>query len=80
MSEFVTSLRTSAEVVYLAQHPLFEQLPALRDDFCVPECVGSRPTRVNAWLGSSGTRTPLHYDSYDGVRHPTLRPTSCTEV
>ena len=67
VSEFVASLRTGTEVVYCAQHTLFTHLPALCDDFDVPECVKGRVTRVNAWLGSSGTRTPLHFDSYDGA-------------
>ena len=65
--EFVAALRADERVVYLAQHPLFEQLPALREDFVVPDCVGRRLSRINAWLGSRGTRTPLHYDSYDGA-------------
>ena len=53
---------------YLAQHPLFEQLPNLRRDFSVPPCcsVGSLQ-HVNAWLGPAGTVTPLHFDSYDNV-------------
>lgn len=53
---------------YLAQHPLFEQLPALCDDFEPPLlCALGRLQHVNAWLGSAGTITPLHFDSYDNV-------------
>ena len=55
-----------APVGYLAQHPLFDQLPALTKDFEVP-----RYTRVGefgracAWVGPKGTVTPCHFDSYD---------------
>ena len=62
MSEFLAELIADQRVLYLAQHPLFEHLPALRADFEVPDCVGRRLTRINAWLGSRGTVTPLHYD------------------
>ncbi|EOD22482.1 hypothetical protein EMIHUDRAFT_240246 [Emiliania huxleyi CCMP1516] len=48
-----------ARTGYLAQHPLFEQIPRLRRDFRVPElCTAG---------GGSGTVTPLHFDSYDNV-------------
>ncbi len=67
LCELVAALRGDSDIVYLAQHPLFEQLPALRDDYRVPDCVGSRLTRTNAWLGSRNTVTPLHFDSYDGA-------------
>ena len=62
MREFLAALAAGSRVLYLAQHTLFEHLPALRDDFEVPDCVGRRLTRINAWLGSRGTVTPLHYD------------------
>jgi len=54
------------EVAYLAQHMLFDQIPSLQSDFEIPEyteCGGLEG--VNAWLGTSGTVTPLHCDSYD---------------
>ena len=55
-------------VAYLAQHPLFEQLRSLRDDFEVPPyCSLGRLQHVNAWLGTGGTVTPLHFDSYDNL-------------
>ena len=57
-------------VGYLAQHPLFEQIPRLRDDFAVPpicSATGGSVQHVNAWLGPAGTVTPLHFDSYDNV-------------
>ena len=58
-------------VAYLAQHSLFSQIIDLRKDF--PECpfnppnISSDGPRINCWLGTSGTVTPLHYDSYDNV-------------
>jgi len=37
-----------------------------KDDFVVPDlvAVGSL-SNVNAWFGTSGTVTPVHFDSYD---------------
>ena len=55
---------------YLAQHPLFEQIPRLKRDFDVPHvCAasGGGVRHVNAWLGPAGTVTPLHFDSYDNI-------------
>ena len=60
----------AARIGYLAQHPLFEQLPSLRRDFDVPPLCGVGRCGVqhaNAWLGPAGTVTPLHFDSYDNV-------------
>ena len=58
-------------VAYLAQHALFEQLPALQADFAVPPyCAlgpSGGPQHVNAWLGTAATVTPLHFDSYDNL-------------
>jgi len=58
------------KVAYIAQHALFDQLPALRKDFRTPPLCNLGPKglqRVNAWIGSSGTVTPLHFDSYDNL-------------
>eukprot|EP01096_Ripella_sp_DP13-Kostka_P001310 TRINITY_DN11558_c0_g1_i1.p1 TRINITY_DN11558_c0_g1~~TRINITY_DN11558_c0_g1_i1.p1 ORF type:complete len:300 (+),score=67.94 TRINITY_DN11558_c0_g1_i1:458-1357(+) len=54
------------KVCYLAQHPLIDQLPQLKEHFEVPDLVkvGSL-SNVNAWFGTSGTVTPVHFDSYD---------------
>jgi hypothetical protein len=47
-------------VAYLAQHPLFEQLPRLRADFAVPSYCGlGRLQHINAWLGTGGARSQL---------------------
>lgn len=55
---------------YLAQHPLFDQpgFDSLQADFTLPSfCPPSGVSRVNVWYGSSGTVTPLHFDSYEGI-------------
>lgn len=59
-------------VGYLAQHTLFEQTPRLLSDFepapadlCGACNRGEGIQRVNAWFGTHGTVTPLHFDSYD---------------
>ena len=55
----------TAEVAYIAQHPLFDQLPSLKEDFEQPELMGGEAVQMNAWVGTQGTVTPLHFDSYD---------------
>lgn len=62
-------------LVYLAQHSLLSQFPALRDDVQIPDLVYSSPTSefpkytpptnedgfiINAWLGPKGTTSPAH--------------------
>ncbi|RYO77178.1 hypothetical protein DL766_000831 [Monosporascus sp. MC13-8B] len=70
-------------VAYLAQHPLFTQLPALRNDIVIPDyCYTLPPPHpthpstdqpeldeplLNAWFGPPGTITPLHNDPYHNV-------------
>jgi hypothetical protein len=59
-----------SRVGYLAQHALFQQIPSLRRYFTTPEfttCSRSGVTNVNAWLGTAGTVTSLHFDSYDNL-------------
>ena len=56
---------TDAEVAYIAQHPLFDQMPSLVHDFEQPELMGGEAMLMNAWIGTKGTVTPLHFDSYD---------------
>lgn len=57
--------RSNAEVAYIAQHPLFDQMPSLLSDIGQPELMGGEATQMNAWIGTRGTVTPLHFDSYD---------------
>lgn len=67
------------EKLYLAQHDLFRQLPALERDIAIPDYVYSSPPSdlpsytppnndagfiVNAWLGPAGTCSPAHTDPY----------------
>lgn len=67
---------------YLAQHPLFDQIPALRKDIEVPQyCTAMtsadihapesveclREPLVSAWLGPCGTVSPLHNDPYHNI-------------
>uniref|UniRef100_A0A7S1LWB8 JmjC domain-containing protein n=1 Tax=Neobodo designis TaxID=312471 RepID=A0A7S1LWB8_NEODS len=65
------SLPPAAAVGYVAQHGLFEQIPKLLRDIRPPavianRCNGGRGVlKMNTWLGTHGTVTPLHYDSYD---------------
>lgn len=57
-------------IEYLAQHNLFDQVPALRQDILVPEyccCTEtSGPSEpqpdIKAWLGPKGTVSPMHHD------------------
>lgn len=53
-------------IEYLAQHNLFDQIPALRRDITIPEycCISadSDPPDIKAWLGPKGTISPLHHD------------------
>jgi hypothetical protein len=68
---------------YLAQHQLFRQIPALREDIRIPDlCYTSPPKhptdssrnkpeldepQLNAWFGPTGTITPLHTDPYHNL-------------
>ena len=64
---------------YLAQHPLFDQVPALRRDIAAPfvcaartaedreapdECERRDEPLASAWFGPGGTVSPLHNDPY----------------
>jgi lysine-specific demethylase 8 len=57
---------TNHHIAYLAQHPLLNQIPALCNDIDMSPC-GVKPTNVNIWMGTGGTRTPLHFDTYDNL-------------
>ena len=57
------------QVMYLAQHPLFDYFPELRKHIDTPKYVeagGSKDADlVNVWMGSAKSGTRLHYDSAD---------------
>ena len=58
-----------SKIAYLAQHQLFEQIPELSKDIdMAPTLCGiTGPSNINVWIGTGGTRTPLHFDSYDNI-------------
>ena len=56
---------------YLAQHRLFDQVPALASDYSVPDfcslsldrtCVAPPEVEANAWFGPKGTVSTAHFD------------------
>jgi len=55
------------KIAYLAQHELLNQIPSLLSDVEAPSIGGSSPKHINVWIGTGGTRTPLHFDSYDNL-------------
>ncbi|EDX00825.1 bifunctional peptidase and arginyl-hydroxylase JMJD5 [Drosophila yakuba] len=60
--------KTDQNIEYLAQHELFSQISALKEDISIPDyCTisdGDAPGAVDikAWLGPAGTVSPMHYD------------------
>eukprot|EP00035_Acanthoeca_spectabilis_P009068 m.162349 g.162349 ORF g.162349 m.162349 type:complete len:474 (+) comp14601_c0_seq1:13-1434(+) len=65
---FRPDIDTPATPAYLAQHNLFEQVPELQGHVSTPQWindVGGSLLEQSVWWGTSGTRTPLHYDTHD---------------
>jgi len=75
--EQMTTTSHHGQPLYLAQHNLFNQFPALKDDIELPDYIGcelppaGRPTVdcedgavLNVWLGPAGTVSPAHVDPY----------------
>lgn len=63
---------------YLAQHQLFDQIPALRRDILTPDYCAllledeeddrdAGSVATNAWFGPSGTVSPLHNDPFHNL-------------
>ncbi|KAI1763743.1 Clavaminate synthase-like protein [Hypoxylon sp. FL1150] len=79
----ISSSSVRSSTAYLAQHPLFTQLPSLRNDILIPDyCYTAPPPHptdpsidrpeldeplLNAWFGPPGTITPLHNDPYHNI-------------
>ncbi|PKU74206.1 lysine-specific demethylase JMJ30 isoform X1 [Dendrobium catenatum] len=72
-SQFLDRIQTnisSADLTYLAQHPLFDQIKELRNDIMIPDyCYagGGEIQSLNAWFGPPGTVTPLHHDPHHNI-------------
>eukprot|EP00752_Nemacystus_decipiens_P010037 g8950.t1 len=63
---------------YLAQHQLFDQIPALRRDIMTPDYCAlllgdeeddrdAESVAINAWFGPAGTVSPLHNDPFHNL-------------
>ncbi|KAI1481476.1 Clavaminate synthase-like protein [Daldinia eschscholtzii] len=83
ISDTISTSLQAKPIAYLAQHPLFTQLPVLRNDILVPDYCYTAPSPhptdssidqpeldeplLNAWFGPPGTITPLHTDPYHNI-------------
>lgn len=61
-------LQNPRPTAYLAQHPLLDQIVSLQEGLEMwPILCGEGALIRNCWIGTAGTRTPLHYDAYDNL-------------
>lgn len=72
------SLSDTGGKAYLAQHQLFDQIPALRRDILTPDYCAllledeeddrdAGSVAINAWFGPAGTVSPLHNDPFHNL-------------
>jgi len=67
IDNYIINYENSPSKGYLAQHQLFDQIPELKEDLCVPDyCSLSNASEenidINAWIGPSATVSPCHFD------------------
>lgn len=59
------------EIMYLAQHPIFDYIPLLKDHIVEPRhiraCNPAGPSLINIWMGSARSGTRLHFDTADNL-------------
>jgi len=85
LDQYVNESKVSSQTSpkgYLAQHQLFEQIPDLKNDICIPDyCFVKSQDEdgetgdqdqdqepvINAWFGPKGTISPLHTDPKDNL-------------
>lgn len=58
----VTSASTRA---YLAQHPIFDQIPDLLQDLVIEDLSPCASHTLNIWFAPAGVATPAHFDARD---------------